>query len=258
MKNTIKQAVAAVVDAVTPKPTLAELTERLRTAKAEFAEARKITPNEPGSLNGLPDTYIVDATIACCEKAIKVRDAELAFRQGDSESDGIYDALAETLIAKASEAHKLQAAVKAAEDALRAFCDGVDADVEKASEAISALNARRRADDLPGARAMPHDNLRTNLDLRSLLGDLDLTKAAELLRQPVPGRDPSQGDLIQIRINDIKRGDTARETARAVAAMPYWEDRDEWIAKWLSKDRAGRNEMEERGRELRAKSEGYR
>jgi hypothetical protein len=105
-------------------------------------------------------------------------------------------------------------------------------------------NAR---DVRPGAR-----------DFMSLLGDLDLAQAAELLRRPVPGRDAAEGDHIQSRISDIRRGDTKRETERAAAAKPYWEDHDEWVAKWLSKDRTGRNEMEERAREVRAKSSVYR
>jgi len=166
--------------------------------------------------------------------------------------------LSQTLSAKAAEAHDRQAAVKAAQDALDEFDLGVEADVEKAREALLALNARRRAEDLPRARALPCDNLRPALDLRSLLGDRDLASAAELLRRPLPGRDPSQGDHIQSRINEIKRGDTERETRRALAAKPSWEDHDDWVAKWLSKDRTGRNEMEERGRELSWKASGFR
>jgi hypothetical protein len=257
MKKTIEKVVAAVVDAVIP-PSLAELAERLRTARSELAEALKITPGALQSFHGLPDTNKVDASIDCCEKAAKVRDAELAFQQGDQESDEIFATLAETLSAKAGEARKLEAAVKAAQDALSAFDLGVEADVEDAEAARRALNIRRRAEDLPGAWGLPRDSVRTNLDLRSLLNDRDLTSAAALLRRPVPGRDPSQGDPIQGRINEIRRLDTERETKRALAAKPLWEDHDEWVAKWLSKDRAGRNEMEERGRELRAKASGYR
>lgn len=256
--KTIKQVVAAVVDAVIP-PSLAELAERLHTARTELAEARKITPGEPDSFLGRPETHLVEPSIACCQAAIRVRDAELAFRQGDKESEQIFATLAETLSAKADEACKLAAALKAAEAALEAFDLAVEGDVEKMHAQFRTLNTRRRAEDLPGAWDMPRDLLRPTLDLRSLLGDRNLTGAAELLRRcPVPGRDPSQGDDLLSRIREIRRLDTERETRRAVAAKPYWEDSDDWVAKWLSKDRTGRNEMEERGRELRAKASGYR
>jgi DNA repair exonuclease SbcCD ATPase subunit len=253
----LTKSLAAVVDAIIP-PSFAELTDRLRTARTELAEARKITPKEPDGFLGRPDAHLVAASIACCEKAMKARDNELAFRQGDTESGAIFAALAETLDAKASEACKLKAAFDAAKEALDTFDRRIHSDVEDAEAQLRALSARRRAEELPVAWALPCDGLRPSSDLRSLLGDRDLTKAAELLRRcPVLGRDPSQGDLIQARINEIRRLDTERETKRALAAKPYWEDHDGWVSKWLSKDRTGRDEMEERGRELRAKASRY-
>lgn len=234
----MKKTIAAVVDAIAPRPALAERAERLRTARARLDDARKLTPGEPASYLGLPRADLVAPSIACCEAAREVRDAELSFAQNDVESDEIHHGLAETLSAKDREGRRLQAAVKAAQEALDAFCSSVDADVEKATESLQALTRRRAAEDLPGARCELHKP-----KFRELLGDLELAQAAEWLRQPVPGPDPSQGDYIQSRINEIQKLHAERERREALACCPEWENKDDWAKRWSKADSAGRQAM---------------
>ncbi|HTV24293.1 MAG TPA: hypothetical protein VMG12_36625 [Polyangiaceae bacterium] len=244
MLKKIKDATAAVVEAIAPKPTLAELTDRLRAAKADLTEARKKVPADAmHSYSGLPDPNMVGPVIACCRAAMVERDASLAFVQGDTETAEVYAALCETLRAKDVEARRLEAAAKAAQDALDAFDLGVGADVAKATDLLRAITIRRVAEDLPGARTL-HDS---NYKLSSMLGGRELAKAAEWLSQPVPGLD-GQPDWFQIRINEIERGHAERERREALACCPAWQDADEWVARWRKADREGREDMKDYAR----------